>query len=253
MRAAARSVLLLILLHTVAAFQTRDNPEPPKRRVRVPAGHDSEAYCKACLYVSNEIRDRLVPQLHALAAKLEEMPASQTYRRSSYVGSIDEMVEHQVERACGTAYVNTSPKIKRSCEYILEEHGEALITEIIKWHKAGRAESQLRAMICTRVARACKSSDLSLVPHSPDLVNTNKTEYVSERPPAVNDGPVFKAVAETLNGTLNNNTKKDLVLYFTKLDERGDRLEPMVTRHVEPPCGTAICDRHVEPPCNRHL
>ena len=217
------------------AFETSAPPEKsPVTGPRIPAGYNGDDYCRACLHMVNELQSDLVPRLKQREEKLNTMPAGQRHRKSMHFGEVDAMAEESLEASCKTMLVQSSPGLRRACSHIVEEHGENLASALSKWHVGGRDVSELRALLCTRAARACRSSDLARVPHIEGRVGTAatpaKTSYRSERPPSINDGPVQIAVGATLGKTTDGAMDIDLVLYLHFRDERHELLGPQVVR-----------------------
>ena len=186
--------------------------------------------------MSNEVQNNLLPTLEDQHAKLTALPKNQKHRKSMYFGEMDERILEHIERGCNGFILEASPDLRRSCQHIVEEYGDKLVATISKWPTSGRAISELRASLCTKLSRACRTSDLNLVPHANvPGPNANRTEFFSERPPAFNpEGPMQIAVGSTLNDTLNNHTDKDLVVYYYFPHEaRHAMLEAKVHRVAE--------------------
>lgn len=200
---------------------------------RVPKGHDAENYCRACLHFSDNALAVLVPQLEHEMGRRDEVPEAQRYRRSTRTGIIDDLVDAHVEQGCNTLTIRGSRTLKASCDRLVEDRGEELALAITRWASGRRSASELRALLCAKAGRACRTSDLSLVPHPNTDGPPEKTQFFSERPPAVNDGAVFVAVGATLNETLNAHPERDLVLFISMRDETHDVLSAMVEQMAQ--------------------
>ena len=119
--------------------------------------------------------------------------------------------------------------IRKSCEHIVETHGEQLAVAVAKWARNKRARSELLALVCSKLVKACHSSDLGMY-RGVDETNANKS-YYSQRPPPASEqmGPVFTMVAETMSDTLRG-TDEDVIAYFQFGDAQHDIIGPRFER-----------------------
>jgi hypothetical protein len=202
---------------------------------KVPSFSDEVSHCAACLHFVNRLHKTLLPQLELEdAARREAEAAGQRYKRSGRMGAVDDLVDEMVSGGCNSLEIHSDVVMRTSCEHLVEEYGDELQSALVKWHRAKMEVSALRGTLCARAARACRTNQLNLVPH-PNA--PGKTSFRSQRPPAVNDGPVFKAVSATFIDTVKNVTVRDVLIYFYREndhegqpDERHAQLWPTFER-----------------------
>lgn len=193
---------------------------------RVPQKMDAQDYCRTCLHLANDMQTKLLPEL---ASALKRRDAARgRYEKSATVGELDEIIDRHLENGCLTMDIASSPAKRKACKHMLGESFDELNDFFAKWATGSRQQSEWRAALCTKLLRACRTSDLNLLPQPGK--GEVRTELRTQRPPDQNDKPVFVAVGETLNGTMNDRTDHDLLIYFQHDDERHERLGPMIER-----------------------
>ena len=168
--------------------------------------------CDACLHTVNAL---LHGPLLAELNKSATIPGWPSRRSSPQIGAVEGLIDDAVSTACATLVTMSSAaaQMRKPCEDLVESHGDTMIEALVKWHrKPPRAVSELRAVLCARGTKACKPDELGRVPHHGAVFKPSPTgpnqEYMSERPPKVNDGPVFQMVGATLTETMENATNK---------------------------------------------
>lgn len=222
-----RRVLVVACLSCCALCASR-----PPAEVDLPKGIERYDYCSTCLHMVNDFERRLLPALKAAAGR--KNAAHGKYQKLLSFGEVDELIEQHVEEACRDLQIWNTQMFRKSCQHIVETAGETFTNRLARWFKAGRPTSELRSMLCSAAVQACRTTELNQIPRPGDKVKSNKTSWMSEHPPeGPNDGPVFQMVGATLNGTVNNASGRDTILYVYHQDERHDLIRPKFHRLAE--------------------
>ncbi len=153
--------------------------------------------CRACLQVVNDIVQEVLPAFaHERSKRRRASDSGKVYQESARVGELDELLDAHLESGCRKLHYATDPSLKSACVSLLDTHAEDMSAALVKWHKANGEESELRSLLCARVAKACTPEQFGMVPE-PGRGGKNKTDFLSLRPPVPNDGPVFIMVRGT--------------------------------------------------------
>lgn len=182
--------------------------------VIVPKGFDRETHCKACLQFVKNVEELLHPDLEALAAQNAKRFG---YGKDLGMGEMDDLAQRHIDSGCKSVSILGVPGLRKSCEHIVDKYGEEMADAVARWAKAGRAKSELRGLMCAKLARACRTTDLSK-----SLDAKNKTQYRTSKPPERNDEPLYIITGETLHKTINT-TGRDLLIYFRYRFEAGQK------------------------------
>lgn len=194
--------------------------------------------CEACLHMVNGLHE--TPLFWRLeeeeAARAKDAQSAKLYKSTLRHGAIDELIEEAVlNRACAALLTGAAVRSKAACDQLVEDHGDTFIEVVAQWYKARQERSELRELLCVRGARSCRTSELGLVPpRDTATLAPDQKSYLSERPPTLNEGPVYQMVGSTINETMAKAMDHDLFVLYHRhgdvADDRWERLTAMYER-----------------------
>ena len=150
------------------------------------------------------------------------------------MGELEIVVEEEVERICSWPRTHHHPRVRKSCERLVEERAEQIVTAISSWardgayglHLSDGLSDELRPALCEHELEVCSHAELDELTtvdedEKEKLRVANETGYVaerpleSERPSNAKSGVLVRVVGEDFSRrVVEDGADADFLLYM---------------------------------------
>jgi len=126
------------------------------------------APCTACARLVDNFKMGLLPKLSDRQTKIRKHHSRSRLAMSATVGELEAIVEEEVERVCMWPRTYHHPQVRKSCERLVEERSEEIVSAISSWardgsyglHLSTELSDELRPALCTSELRVCSEEEL---------------------------------------------------------------------------------------------